>query len=105
MEAQILSCYESLSAASGRMLRAARGDDLDGLSAAAADCATTIARLREIGDGVAMSDEGRRRKMAIIRQVLADDAQIRQLTQPWMQRLEALIGGAATQRRLQEAYG
>ncbi len=105
MESQILSCYEVLRAASERMLRAASGDDLDGLSAAAADCAATIARLRAIGDGVQMSDEGKRRKMAIIREVLADDAQIRQMTQPWMRRLEVLIGGAATQRRLQAAYG
>ena len=105
MEAQILACYEVLGAASARMLRAARGDDLDGLAGAAADCATMIARLHGLGDGVAMSDESKRRKMAIIRQILADDAQIRDLTHPWMRRLEVLIGGAATQRRLQQAYG
>ena len=105
MEEQILSCYEALVGVSARMLGAARGNDLDGLAVAESECAALIARLRSLGDGPDLSTEGARRKMAIIRRVLADDAQIRDLTQPWLRKLELLIGGTAAHKKVHEAYG
>ena len=45
------------------------------------------------------------RKAQIIRSVLADDAEIRRLTEPWMTQLEQLIGDARNQRRLAQSYG
>jgi flagellar protein FliT len=105
MEEGVLECYEAIRLASGRMLSAARSNDLDGLAAAEAECAAMIARLRVLGDGPGLSPEGARRKMGIIRRVLDDDARIRELTQPWLQSLERLMQGATGQRKLHGAYG
>jgi len=105
MEHAILSCYETIAAASSRMLGAARASDLDVLEQAESECAAMIAHLRRIGDGQTLSAAGTRRKMDIIRRVLANDAQIRELAQPWLKSIERLISGAAGQRRLHRAYG
>ena len=45
-----------------------------------------------------------RRKAEIIRNVLAADAEIRNITEPWMQQLQHILGSAARTHRLREAY-
>jgi hypothetical protein len=44
------------------------------------------------------------RKGAIIRQVLAEDAEIRRLTQPWLRRIEELLRASSNQLRLGDTY-
>jgi flagellar protein FliT len=46
-----------------------------------------------------------RRKMVFIRKILADDAQIRELTQPWLVTLERLLGGVSNEKNLRRIYG
>ncbi len=105
MDKHILANYEALRNASSRMLSAARAEDLDELAAAESECVEIIACLRLLGDGAAMGAAAARRKTEILRQILADDAQIREITTPWLKTLGVLISDAAGQRRLQGAYG
>ena len=104
MEQSLLSHYEEVAIASGRMLEAARAEDWDTLVAAEKDCAALIARLRALGAADGLSSDGQKRRMTVIRKVLADDAEIRRLTQPWLQKLESFLSGRVGERRLRDAY-
>lgn len=99
-----LSYYESIAAASGRMLRAAQDSDWDALIEQEKVCAALIEALRAADAERKLSGEALVRKAAIIRQVLAEDAEIRCLTQPWLRRLEELLRASANQLRLGDAY-
>jgi len=101
----LLSCYESVASASSNMLAAAQRSDWDELVAAERVCAQVVDRLRAIENPPVLDDEARRRKYDILRTVLAHDAEIRRLTQPWVAQLEAFLGGVANQRRVDNAYG
>ncbi len=96
--------YESIAAASGRMLHAARGGDWDELVEQEKACARLIEALRASGTERQLSDDSLKRKGAILRKVLAEDAEIRRLTQPWLSRLEQLLHSSVNARRLGDTY-
>lgn len=107
MEArEMIAVYEELLALSARMLESARDGDWDGLVALEAECRSRVSRLRALGDAPPpLSPREDARKTDIVRRVLADDAEIRRLTEPWMNELEQMIGNARNQRRLLHSYG
>lgn len=103
-EQAVLECYEAIARASGKMLAAAQAADWDGLIAAEMECAGFINQVSALSKKAAISDEGNKRRMAIIHRVLADDAQIRNLVEPRLLKLEGFLHGRATGRRVQSAY-
>jgi flagellar protein FliT len=105
MENLILDCYDGIGAASGRMLTAAMANDWDALVNAESECAAIISRLQALGESKPLSENGARRKMQVIRKVLAEDAKIRDHTQPWMRSMEAILCGKVSERRVQNTYG
>jgi flagellar protein FliT len=100
----ILDIYGSLSIKSGEMLDAAKSSDWDQLIALEQDCSALIDSLRLADTGACRDTDYMQRKAAIIRKVLADDAEVRKFTEPWMHRLEAFLGSARREYRLQRAY-
>ncbi|MDH4190148.1 MAG: flagellar protein FliT [Betaproteobacteria bacterium] len=104
MEELVISCYEAIARASSNMLAAAREADWQRLIEAEADCARHVQELRRLGSGTAMSEAGRRRRVAILRQVLAEDAEVRALTQPWLAQLERHLHGRDVGRRVRDTY-
>jgi flagellar protein FliT len=104
MTREVLDCYESIAATSGVMLEAARCSDWDRLVAAERECAALVARLRAIDPRSELSERERERKRALVHTVLANDAEIRRLTEPWVEQLERLLAGEATLRRVQRSY-
>jgi flagellar protein FliT len=64
-----------------------------------------VRQLKANGDGQPLAGQERVRKVNAIRKMLASDRQIRDLTQPWMAKLSALMNNNATERRLARAYG
>lgn len=96
--------YESVAAASARMLDAARQSDWDALIEHEKSCAKLIDALRSADAEYRLAPGSLERKNAIIRRILADDAEIRRLTQPWLGRLEQLLRASATQRRVDSSY-
>ena len=104
MEITVLTQYEQIAEASGRMLDAARASDWDSLCEAESECAALVARLRVLGGGQDLTGESQKRRMSAIRKVLADDAEIRRLSQPWLEKLEAFLGGRSADQRLRDAY-
>ena len=47
----------------------------------------------------------RQQKIELMRRVLADDAEIRLLTQPWLKKLDAMLRTPDTAARLGRTYG
>ncbi len=104
MENLILDCYDNISATSTRMLAAARSGEWGMLVEAEGECAAIVDRLRVLGDSAPLSEAAGQRKHQVIRKVLAEDAEIRKLTQPWLENLESLLRGQVSQRKLRDLY-
>jgi len=104
MERDALSYYEAVAVASSRMLRAAQDADWDRLLEQEKVCAGLIEALRAADAERKLSGAAMVRKGAIIRQVLAEDAEIRRLTQPWLRRVEELLRASSNQLRLGDTY-
>ena len=104
LQSDALWFYESIAAASARMLDAARDADWDALLEHEKSCAKLIDTLRAAGAEYRLGPESLERKNAIIRRLLVEDAEIRRLTQPWLGRLEELLRSSATRRRLGDTY-
>jgi flagellar protein FliT len=105
-EQQLILTYERILAATGLMLDAARQGDWDRLTGLERGCRAEVDGLIALGDGQPQLPEPlRKRKTQIIRSVLADDAEIRRITEPAMSQLEQLIGNLGNQRKLAKSYG
>ena len=101
----VIATYEALLETSGQMLEAARREDWDGLVELEQRCRTGIERL--IADPLdgALDARLQRRKADIIRQVLADDARIRDITEPWLTKIQGMLQAGNREKNLQRAYG
>lgn len=100
-----LTMYETMSALAAQMAEAARANDWDRLVVLEKDCAGLARRLETGERPTPLSGEERARKAALIRQILADDAEVRRHTEPWMENVRQLLGGAARERNMRRAYG
>lgn len=95
MEEKLLSCYEDIAAASGRMLEAARTADWECLVRAETECTSLISKARDLRAAGDCSAAGEARRLSALRKVMADDAEIRALMQPWLATLDRVLGADA----------
>jgi flagellar protein FliT len=100
----LFSCYEALALIMGRMRDAARASDWDGLSDMQSEYGAIVDRLSPL-DRIELDDAQRRRKHDLVRRILTDDAEIRELINPRMARLSALLASSRQSRALQNSYG
>jgi flagellar protein FliT len=92
MAGHLMGCYEAMALASRAMLRAARESDWSTVASLELHCAGLIA---ELGDGAAappLDDAQRRRRLEIVQRLLTEDAEIRNLAQPWLADLQSMLG-------------
>jgi flagellar protein FliT len=101
----IVSVYEAMVGITDQMLAAAIENDWDRVVQLEQQCNACVRQLKASGDGQALAGQERVRKVNAIRKMLASDRQIRDLTQPWMARLSAMMNNNATERRIARAYG
>jgi flagellar protein FliT len=79
---EVLSMYENIAGLTNQMAAAARMGDWDGLSKLEGQCATEA---RAVGTGVpALGGAPRLRKIDLLKQILANDREIRDIADPWM---------------------
>lgn len=97
--------YESLAQKSTAMLEAATRSEWDTVIEIERQCQTLIAQLKSHGDAIPLDESARRRKVQIIRDMLEQDAEIRELAQPWMAELSRVLQVSRTQRKVENAYG
>jgi len=96
--------YEAIAEISSRMLTAAREALWNDLVPLQDEYRVLVDALKDAESGVKLSDTERVRKFDLIRQILADDAAIRDLANPRMANLSALFAGRPA-RVLKELYG
>ena len=102
---ELISLYENVATITTHMLDAARTNDWDLLSRLEADCASRVQILRENEIPLELPAEMRDRKIKIIKEILADDKEIRNLTEPWMAQLANLMKNSSTNIKLSQTYG
>ena len=103
---EMIRTYENILAVTAQMLEAARAADWDLLVNREQECRQLVESLMNAGNekNIVLEPQVHKRKVEIIRKVLADDAEIRNLTEPWMQRLQHLLTSVGHERKLHAAY-
>ena len=89
---EVLAMYETLASLTGNMSAAAQANDWDGLSRMENECATV--KSAAVTGIPALDGAARQRKIALIKQIMANDRAIRACTEPWMNKVDALMSGA-----------
>ena len=106
MESQeMIAFYEEVAVITDRMLAAARAGEWEQLVALEARCSALIAFLKTQPPSPPLTGEAREQKIRIIKKILADDCEIRNITEPWMAHLAELINSSGAERKLHQAYG
>lgn len=103
--AQVLANYESLSALTGQMREAAAQGEWDQLVRIEQQRGELVAAMKPLDAEVRLDEAARQRKIQLINKIMADDAEIRNLTQTWMSQLQLSMQSNLQEQRLQRAYG
>lgn len=102
---QVITNYESLSAITSQMRNAAAQGEWDQLVALEQQCSQHVATMRSTDTTPTTDESDRQRKIQLIKKILADDAEIRNQTEVWMQQLQRIMQSNHQEQRLQQAYG
>lgn len=106
---EVLDIYEKVAHLTAEMRVAAESRDWEQLEKLESDCGSHVDMLRHHEAGtdanLALSAEHKQRKLHIIKQILADDRAIREITEPWMTELSKLMSSTSTARKLSQSYG
>ncbi len=103
---EILALYEAVADITDQMLAAARTGDWEQLAALESRCSSQVEIIKQNDQPrQPLTPWAREQKTRIIKKILEDDRQIRDITEPWMARLSALLKSAGTERKLSKAYG
>lgn len=101
---KMLDRYAAMAEVTARMLAAARREDWDTVAAEEHCCRAIADELEAIGD-VDLSEAEADAKHRLVLRMLADDAAIRELAEPWMKKLEDLLSSSGNSRKLDACYG
>ncbi|MEO7938953.1 MAG: flagellar protein FliT [Burkholderiaceae bacterium] len=93
MHNTLIDYYRALESASASMLDAAKADDWDGVVRLEGTCAVLIEQLRFASNSQELPAAQRAEKTGIMRRILANDADIRYLAEPWMTHFEKKFDG------------
>lgn len=95
MSQMLIDYYKAIEDSSVKMLEAARVQDWDGVVRYEGACAVLIEQLRHRAQTVQLQDDDRVEKARIMRRILENDAQIRNLAEPWVQQLDEQMHGGS----------
>ena len=93
MNTELLSYYEAIEQASCDMLSAAKAGDWDAVVKLEGACVLLISQLKNAARGNALSVEESQLKSRIMKRILVNDAEIRQLAEPWLADLDDTLTG------------
>ncbi len=103
-----LSLYEQMSGLTDQMVHAARENDWDRLCVLEQEVAALRQRLvmnDPLSAAMPLDETERRRKAELIKQMLADDREIRRHTEPWMEGVRQMLSSGNRTRNLRATYG
>lgn len=89
----LLNYYQAIETASAEMLAAARRDNWDEVLRLESACAVLIGQLRHAARSSDLPREQLSTKTEIMKRILRNDAEIRQLAEPWLTDIEQLLNG------------
>lgn len=96
---QLLDHYEQIAQASQLMLDAARNSDWDEVARQEERCRALVASLKAASvASPLLRPQDNRRRMELLRRMLAADAEIRGRSEPWLRQLEQLISSPRPHR-------
>ena len=93
MNSALLNYYEAIEKASQDMLDAARSGNWDHVVKLEGACALLIAQLRNTAAANPLKADEAQLKSRIMQRILVNDAEIRQLAEPWLDDLDELLAG------------
>jgi flagellar protein FliT len=96
---RLIERYEQLAQASHEMLAAARHGDWVSVARIEDACRALITELKAHSRHARLGEAEQRRRIALLRAILADDAQIRHRSEPWLQQLEQMLHPSLPERR------
>ena len=82
---QVLATYEKIAGLTSQMAVAAQASDWDTLDRMENQCAAASVAL--MGGAAPLQGDARQRKIELLKQILANDRAIRDVTEPWQNRL------------------
>jgi flagellar protein FliT len=89
----LIDYYKAIENSSVQMLEAAKVADWDGMLRFEGACTVLIEQLRHRAHTEELNAAARVEKTRIMRRILANDAQIRVLTEPWLSHFEEKFEG------------
>lgn len=99
----LLEDYQRLSGLTGQMRDASIQGEWDRLVNLEQECKRKVEEIKP-RDSVPASPEERALKLALIKKILADDAEIRNRTEGWMAQLQGIMQSARSEQKLQQTY-
>lgn len=100
----VIENYEQLSSLTGKMREAATQGEWDRLVELEQKCSRHVESMKVLDTTASLDERTRLRKVELIRKILADDAEVRNCTEPWMAQLQRIMQSARQENRLLEAY-
>ncbi|HMC14171.1 MAG TPA: flagellar protein FliT [Albitalea sp.] len=96
MNTVLLNYYEAIERASQDMLEAARAGNWDHVVKLEGACALLISQLKHAATSQGLGSEEAQLKSRIMQRILVNDAEIRQLAEPWLEELDDILAGRPT---------
>ena len=93
MTTALLHYYQAIEKASQDMLEAARQGNWDHVLKLEGACALLISQLKHSAAEKPLGDDEAQFKSRIMQRILINDAEIRQLAEPWLDDLDDLLAG------------
>lgn len=89
----MIDFYRAIEESSAKMLQAAQNKDWEGVARYEGTCAVLIEQLRLKAQDEPLAPEQRKEKARIMQRILRNDAQIRNLAEPWLAQFEHMFDG------------
>ena len=93
MKNALLNYYQAIEKASQDMLAAARVGNWDEVLKLEGACALLISQLKHQAAEKPLGEDEAQFKSRIMQRILVNDAEIRQLAEPWLEDLEQILAG------------
>ena len=93
MNTVLLNYYQAIEKASQDMLEAARAGNWDHVVKLEGACALLISQLKHAATTQGLDSEEAQLKSRIMQRILINDAEIRQLAEPWLGELDDILAG------------
>jgi flagellar protein FliT len=93
MTTELLNYYEAIERASADMLEAARRGNWDEVVRLEGACAVLISQLKSVAGDSRLPTAEAQLKSRIMQRILVNDAEIRNLAEPWLEDVDQIISG------------